>query len=68
MTARVQVDTRQLAEELHVGVTEALRSGVPQQQGVTVVVQNMQVRNESDIRRVSEGLYTLAANASRRGW
>ena len=61
-------DVKPMARMLANGVTEALRSGIPQRQGVTVVVQNMQVRSESDIRRVSEGLYTLAANAERRGW
>lgn len=61
-------DVKPMAKLLTNGVTEALRSGIPQRQGVTVVVQNMQVRSESDIRRVSEGLYALAANAERRGW
>ena len=49
-------------------VTEALRSGIPQSNGVTVVVKEMSVRNDTDIKRVSEGLYALANQKARRGW
>ena len=61
-------DVKPMAQLLTNGVTEALRSGVPQRQGVTVVVQNMQVREESDIQRVSERLYALGEQTRRRGW
>jgi hypothetical protein len=59
-------DVKPMARLLTNGVTEALRSGIPQRQGVTVVVQNMQVRSESDIRSVSERLYRLQQQAERR--
>ena len=61
-------DIKPMARMLTNGVTEALRSGVPQQRGVTVVVQNMQVRSESDIDRISERLYVRTEQARRRGW
>ena len=60
-------DARPMAKMLTSGVTEALRSGIPQRQGATIIVKEMRVRDESDIRRVSQRLYQLEEQTNRRG-
>lgn len=55
-----------ISSAVSMGVHEALRNGVPQSAGVTVVVKEMHVRKESDIRAVSRGIYALAEDARRR--
>ena len=63
----VGYDVKPMAQLLTNGVTEALRSGIPQRQGATIIVKEMHVRDESDIRRVSQRLYQLEAQSNRRG-
>lgn len=61
-------DVKPMANLLTNSVTEALRSGIPQQRGVTVMVGEMHVREEADIQKVSRKLYQLEEQALRRGW
>jgi len=64
--ASVGYDVRPMVGALTSGIHEALRSGVPQQSGVTVVVNEMVVREEADIHRVSRELYGISEQARRR--
>lgn len=65
---RVGYEIEPMARTVMNNVTEALRSGMPQQRGVTVVVQHMEVRKESDIDLVSERLNQRIEQVGRRGF
>lgn len=61
-------DIKPMARMLTNGVTEALRSGVPQQAGVTIVIQNARFANDMDVDRFSERVTARVAAKQRRGW
>jgi hypothetical protein len=65
---KVGYDAKPMVQAFTSGVTEALRSGVPQQAGVTIVMNNVRFANDMDVDRFSERVTARMAAASRRGW
>ena len=65
---KVGYDAKPMVQAFASGVTEALRSGVPQQAGVTIVMNNVRFANDMDVDRFSERVTARMAAANRRGW
>ncbi len=65
---QVGYDAKPMVQAFASGVNEALRSGVPQQAGVTIVIQNARFSNDMDVDRFSERVTARVAASQRRGW
>jgi hypothetical protein len=65
--ANSSYDVKPMVNGIVSGVREALRSGMPQRQGVTVIVNGLSVRETADVDRISERLCQKVVQAERRG-
>ena len=65
--ANSSYDVKPMVNGIVGGVREALRSGMPHRQGVTVIVNGLSVRETADVDRISERLCQKVVQAERRG-